>query len=278
MTTPGDGTDNAAGDIFTNIEEVIGSDSDDSIEGNALDNILRGGASTGNDILEGRAGADTLDGGDGIDTASYENAGRGVVVDLSNSGIYVDVGDIVSDVHDAITVSGNTVTALDQYISIENLTGSIYTDTLVGNSGVNTIDGGSGNDTIIGGDGGDTIIGGLGNDTLTGGLGSDEIDATLGNDTVDGGGNNDTIFVSVDPTHLPTSIDGGADDGGSGDTLSLQGLVDGGSYDFTDHGSITSLTGRRILKPSTSATGWGPPSPSAAPRSRPWSTMVHPQP
>lgn len=53
------------GDTLLNVENVIGSDSDDVISGNSSDNIIKGGE--GNDILRGGGGSDTLDGGAGSD-------------------------------------------------------------------------------------------------------------------------------------------------------------------------------------------------------------------
>jgi len=52
--------DNGAGQdaIAANFENVIGTDSNDTIEGNDLDNVIRGGA--GNDSMTGGAGADTF--------------------------------------------------------------------------------------------------------------------------------------------------------------------------------------------------------------------------
>lgn len=101
------------------------------------------------------------------------------------------------------------------------------------------IDGGTGNDSIFGGAGNDSILGGAGNDILDGGSGADTIYANEGNDTADGGGNNDTFYISSDLGNLPNSIDGGVDDGGAGDTMVLQGLVDGGSYDLTTLANVT---------------------------------------
>ena len=55
----------AAGDWYSSIENVTGSDFNDVLRGNQVGNILEGGA--GNDTLSGRQGADTLWGGDGAD-------------------------------------------------------------------------------------------------------------------------------------------------------------------------------------------------------------------
>ncbi|MHA7774487.1 calcium-binding protein [Roseibium sp. M-1] len=55
----------AEGDTLTNIENVFGSNFNDAITGNGLDNSLRGGA--GNDVLKGGNGADTLRGDAGND-------------------------------------------------------------------------------------------------------------------------------------------------------------------------------------------------------------------
>ena len=55
----------AAGDRYYSMENVIGSEFDDTLTGNSAANELAGGA--GNDRLSGNGGADTLDGGLGDD-------------------------------------------------------------------------------------------------------------------------------------------------------------------------------------------------------------------
>ncbi|QXH50162.1 retention module-containing protein [Pseudomonas fakonensis] len=55
----------AGHDTFVSIENLIGSDYNDTLIGNAGDNLLNGGA--GNDVLKGGAGNDTLIGGPGDD-------------------------------------------------------------------------------------------------------------------------------------------------------------------------------------------------------------------
>ena len=125
----------AEGDTFTSIENLTGSAFDDTLIGDAAENVLEGGD-----------GADTLDGGAGADTASYAASDLAVSVDLSTG-----------------TKSGGHA-AGDTLTSIENLSGSRYSDVLTGDAGANRLDGGAGNDRLTGGAGADVLVGGPGAD------------------------------------------------------------------------------------------------------------------
>ena len=183
----------AQGDVFSNVENLVGSDFDDTLIGASDANTLTGGA--GNDVLEGLGSGDVLDGGAGINTASYEHAtdqggGLGVTASLASA-------------------AGNTGDAQgDTYTNIQNLIGSAFDDTLTGDNANNTIAGGAGNDIITGGLGTDTLSGGDGNDQLSddmvgaanisGGDGDDIItmtnfDGTV--DTIDAGTGQDTLII-----------------------------------------------------------------------------------
>jgi len=152
----------AAGDIYSDIENLIGSKFADTLTGDHAYNILVGGA--GNDRLYGRelddqlyvgTGRDRADGGKGFDLVSYLGVGRGVTVDL-------------------LTPAANKGEALgDVYVSIEHVGGTGHADVLRGNGFGNRLLGYGGRDRLDGREGTDVLIGGPGRDVLKGGVGAD---------------------------------------------------------------------------------------------------------
>ena len=160
-------TGGAGLDQLVGIENLVGTNFNDTLIGNGANNELCGLAGNdrlfgngGNDTLNGGLGNDLLNGGLGIDTADYSNkvvcgttfpgATTGVRVNLNQQG-----------------VAQNTVGAgSDTLVSIENVTGSNFSDTLTGNTASNRLNGGLGNDLLTGGLGKDFLTGGLGNDTF----------------------------------------------------------------------------------------------------------------
>lgn len=168
LADPSRNTGHALGDVFISIENLIGSEGNDSLTGDGGRNSLsgRGGndflsgggdddtldGDTGDDTLEGGAGRDALRGGADSDTAFYGNATAAVAAWL------------VAD-EAAVKNAGEAVG--DTYTSIENLTGSRFNDTLAGDGEANVLDGGAGNDLLIGGAAGDRLVGGDGVDTAS---------------------------------------------------------------------------------------------------------------
>lgn len=116
----------AAGDVFNSIENLLGSDGDDTLTGDTLVNVLRGGA--GADVLTG-TGEDWLD---------YRGSDA-VTVNLLTATFLG--GDAVGD-----TVSG-----------LPNLLGTAEADSLTGDANDNIIRGGGGHDTMDGGAGFDWL-------------------------------------------------------------------------------------------------------------------------
>jgi len=119
MTGLGSGGD-AEGDTLAGIENLTGSNLDDTLEGNGANNVLAGGL--------------------GLDTVSYAQALAGVTVNLGSTSAQNTLG-AGSD-----TLSG-----------FENLTGSAFNDTLTGSTGNNILRGLAGNDILNGGSGADTF-------------------------------------------------------------------------------------------------------------------------
>jgi len=139
-----------------------------------INNIL---GSQGDDTIEGDSGNNILDGHDGLDTVSFENSGAKVVV---NIGAEVTLNSITYTTNQA---SGTTI-GTDTITNFENIVAGSGDDTLIGSSVLNTIYGGIGKDFIYGGEGDDKLYGEDGNDTITGGIGNDTIDGGEGSDTV----------------------------------------------------------------------------------------------
>lgn len=126
----------ATGDRLIRIENIVGSDYDDTLIGDA-----------GSNRLAGVAGADIIDGGEGSDWVDYSASGNAVMVDLS----------AIKDSEGYIRPTGGHA-AGDRVKNIENIIGSINADELIGDNGDNQIRGGDHFDTVTGNGGKDIFI------------------------------------------------------------------------------------------------------------------------
>ncbi|PCJ95737.1 MAG: hypothetical protein COA45_11975 [Zetaproteobacteria bacterium] len=100
----------------------------------------------GNDTFIGTSAVEIFDGGFGTDTVDYSASVSSIQADLqANLGT---AGDAIGD----------------SYISIENLTGTGFSDYLYGDAGVNYLQGLAGDDYLEGGAGADTLDGGADGD------------------------------------------------------------------------------------------------------------------
>lgn len=222
-------TGGAGKDRLVKMENLTGSNYNDTLTGNAEDNSLSGGY--GADILTGGGGNDILDGSFHTDTANYADATASVTVSLAVAGAQATGG------------SGT-----DTLISIEKLIGSAYNDVLTGDGGNNTLTGGNGGDRLYGGDGDDRLDGGNHTDTLFGGIGADRLTGGAGVDrfvfdTALGASNIDTITdfsVLDDSIHLDDAIFAGLSTG----ILSAGAFrVGSAAQDADDHILYNSATG-----------------------------------
>lgn len=205
-------------DTLLNIENIQGTNFDDSLTGNSQNNMFWGEG--GNDLIEGQGGYDMV---------SYWDDPTGVTVNLTAGTASDGFG------------------GMDTLISIENVTGSSHNDNLIGNveanifsaiggndlidgkSGIDTVaywddltgvtvdlttgtalDGFGGMDTllsienIIGSDFNDNLTGDVQGNLIRGGGGNDTIDGGNGNDTIDGGNGTDTSVLSS--THASSNL------------------------------------------------------------------------
>ncbi|MGZ5834691.1 MAG: tandem-95 repeat protein [Xanthobacteraceae bacterium] len=145
-------------DTLINIENLRGTDFNDTLTGDGNNNVLEGGL-----------GTNALDGGGGNNTASYQHAAAAVTINLAIGGSQSSIG-----------------AGTDTLINIQNLRGSNFDDHLTGDNNANILTGGHGNDTLTGGGSNDTFIfvNGDGHDTIADfAIGQDKVDLTDGHTT-----------------------------------------------------------------------------------------------
>ncbi|UPY39415.1 hypothetical protein LHU95_00615 [Sediminicoccus sp. KRV36] len=163
----------AVGDIFIEIEGLIGSAFSDTLFGDEGVNVI--GGNDGNDVIFGAGGGDALYGGDGDDSffggdgGDYINGGNGydyVRFDFAAAGVTASLA----------TGSGTRGEAAgDIYADCEAILGSEFADVLFGDGGNNVLVGNGGDDVLIGNAGIDSMFAGFGNDVLNGGAGADAL-------------------------------------------------------------------------------------------------------
>ena len=172
----GNGTaGDALGDVYLNIENVIGSNFDDTISGN-----------DGDDEIDGGLGTDLL-----VETSDVDFT----LTDASLTGLGTDMLTSIELAQLTGGASDNTIdaSAFNGQTTLFGLGGG---DTLTGGTDSDSLSGGTGDDEINGGAGDDTLLNEIGNDLLNGDTGDDVIAAGTGDDVVMGGDDDDQITIT----------------------------------------------------------------------------------
>ena len=187
-------------DTLTGIENIRGSQGDDTLLGDAEANRIEGRG--GNDVIGGRSGDDSLTGGFGNDRISGglgdDLISGGAGFDRMDGGRGRDTVDFshassgwTLDLREELATRANW--GSERIANFENAIGGQGADLIRGSDGDNTLWGEDGNDHIIGYQGNDRLFGGLGDDTLVGHDGDDIIQGGGGIDIMAGGLGIDTV-------------------------------------------------------------------------------------
>jgi Ca2+-binding RTX toxin-like protein len=183
-------------DTLTNIEGIIGGSGNDSLTGDAADNIFVG--NQGNDTIDGGAGVDTLDysqesgstatsiGYDSDEETYYVTDANGchdqvsgiekLVLNNANTELFLSTSTL-----DGLMTSGETLFTVDgshltggHTLTVDTMElGGSYQVSITGGISSDTLNGTHYDDTLMGGGGNDTLFGNIGNDVLSGGSGAD---------------------------------------------------------------------------------------------------------
>lgn len=238
-------------DSFEGIENIMGTDHNDTIVGDSENNYLIGG--DGNDTIDGDDGDDYIQGGEGSNSLS---GGDGYDYDyLDYSWLFGDADGVeLSNAHSGGTAEHSFGT--DDIYGFEGIIGSDCGDTISGESN------GSFVPTILGGDGDDHLeadmdtsshlLGEYDNDNLRGWSGDDILDGGHCDDTLTGGEGHDTLIggdgADVFYYHeITDSMDGMIDkvtdfDSGEGDVFKFN-LERGFSGDVDGNVQFDSVSG-----------------------------------
>lgn len=122
----GDGTASygMVNETFTNFENLLGSDNNDSLRGDGNVNVIEGAA--GDDTIIWSGGEDTLDGGEGIDTLDYETSSVGVNIDLGGGTAIREVGFGIAFEDAAVEIDGMLNPMLSGDLQTEAEAGNLY--------------------------------------------------------------------------------------------------------------------------------------------------------
>jgi len=235
-TTVGD-TANVGIDTFSGVNQVRGSNFDDTLLGSDQSSSETFRARGGDDYIDGRGG--------GSDWVRYSSTSQSVIIDLGTDNQTTQIVTVADGFGGQDTLLG--IENIRSGSGADDLRGDVNANTIRAGGGDDYVEGRGGNDSLRGeggddvlngGDGNDYLQGDAGNDTLSGGDGNDYMVGGAGDDIIDGGtgGTNfDTVSYRNDGASVYVNLAlGTANDGfGGTDTLLNIYQVDGSDFDDT---------------------------------------------
>ena len=257
--------DNVAIAYKAEIENAIGTFRNDTLIGNALDNMLTGGS--GKDTITGGLGNDILDGGNHSDTYIFNlGDGNDEIIDRWDSQNTFEFGAGISFADIDYEMQGNDLivhysdldsfSLVDFFVDQEDIFETITNDSsetmhlvsdstttiyatpedeiIFGNSANNIIYHYAGDDTVFAGTGDDRILGGDGDDSLYGEDGNDTIYGGYGNDILYGNDGDDYLGDSLGTNEFYGGNGSDTYDFSAGDNIhQIQRVTDSGGTDDT---------------------------------------------
>ncbi|WP_432811409.1 calcium-binding protein [Pantanalinema sp. GBBB05] len=238
-------------------ENVVGSNFDDPITGDAKANTITGGA--GNDFIAGQAGDDSLYGETGNDQVLGGDGNDHVFGNLGNDELFGEIGDdsLYGGDGDDLIRGGQGQDKLYGDTGKDKLLGDEDNDELYGHQGDDYLNGGIGNDTLNGGEdndfltgeaGNDLLDGSTGNDQLWGGDGNDSLDGGIGNDLLDGGADADQLLGGEGADTLQGQAGNDRLDGGTGQDYLSGGDDDDTLFGQADNDTLDGGAGHDVLE------------------------------
>jgi Ca2+-binding RTX toxin-like protein len=172
----------------TGVNTLNGGGGDDILAGEAGNDIVQGGSGT--DILSGNSGNDALQGGTGDDVYLFDADSALGSDSITETGTGTDILDFSATTTRTVTlnlatttsqvVNANLSLSIPATSQVEGVIGTSLADTITGNALANILVGLGGNDVLSGAAARDLVIGGADADTLTGG---DEEDLLIAGST-----------------------------------------------------------------------------------------------
>lgn len=193
----------------------------------SIANIENVSGTNANDTFTGNAGNNTFTGNGGIDTVIFSEPASAHTFTVNGANLVVTGPGGTDTLNGIERLQFGTTVATVGTNAGATTTGTANADILIGLGGNDTLNGGDGDDTLLGGDDNDILNGQNDNDTLAGDAGNDTLNGGTGTDTLAGGAGTDTLNGDAGNDSLSGGAGNDAVNGGDGDDTITWNVGDG---------------------------------------------------